>query len=92
MIKLITDGVNNIYGVVSVIGGGIIGLAGVILNNKSKCSETTQKLHHELEEIQSELKGLKKAFSIVFDAYEREFNDDPERMGMLKDLKKEYNL
>ena len=36
---------------------------------------------------ENKIANIKAAFKIVFNKYEKEFKDDPERMSMLKDLK-----
>jgi hypothetical protein len=92
MIRIIAEVGQNIYSVISVSLGAISGVVIAVLNSKSRHRKIIDRLHSKLDEQRSELAGLKKAFSIVYDAYEREFKDDPNRIEMLKDLKKEYNL
>ena len=92
MIKTIIDITQNVYSVISVVVGSISGVVIAVLNSKSGHKKEVDSLHIKMDAQKSQLEGLKKAFSIVYDAYEREFKDDPSRLEMLKDLKKEYNL
>tara|TARA_R110000772_G_scaffold64563_2_gene144371 strand:- start:902 stop:1180 length:279 start_codon:yes stop_codon:yes gene_type:complete len=92
MIRFAIEVGHNVYNVLSVSVGAISGVVIAVLNSQSRHRKTIESLHKKLEEQRSELAGLKKAFSIVYDAYDRDFKDDPDRIDMLKDLKKEYNL
>ena len=92
MIRIIAEVGQNIYSVISVSLGAVSGVVIAVLNSKSRHRKIIDRLHGKLDEQRSELSGLKKAFSIVFDASEREFKDDPSKMAMFRDLKAEYKL
>ena len=92
MIRTIVDISHNIYSVISVVAGSVSGVVIAVLNSKSRHRKEIDSLHIKMDAQKSQLDGLKKAFSIVYDAYERDFRDDPNKLGMLKDLKKEYDL
>jgi len=92
MIRLANELAHNIYTFAGLALGSIGGIIVALINSRSKENKQINALKKELEEAHSKAEGLQKAFSIVFDAYEREFKNDPSKMGLLKDLKKEYDL
>jgi len=89
----------NIYGLASVTVGAVSGIWIAHINTSSKRDKTITKniktiseLQADIDTLTSQFESLKKAFSIVFDAYERELKDYPDKISMLKDLKKTFDL
>ena len=96
MIKQITDHLNNLYGLIGVALGAVAGIIVAVIQTKSKAKQqeslVISELRHELDDLKSRFDSLKVAFSIVFDQYERDFINSPEKLSMLKDLKKIFEL
>jgi uncharacterized membrane-anchored protein YhcB (DUF1043 family) len=87
MIKYLVLGMENVNQLIGIAVGSISGIIIAWMNLKGSTKRSA--LEAELNKAKTELEGLKRSFSICFDAYERDY---PETIGMWKDFKKEHEL
>ena len=92
MIKLIVEASTNIYSLIGVAIGSVSGIVIAMVNGRGKAIKEIAGLKEKLNDSETRAEGFAKAFSIVFDAYERDFIDHPEKIKMLRDLKDQYKL
>jgi gas vesicle protein len=92
MIKLIVEASTNIYSLIGVAIGSVSGIVIALVNGRGKSIKEIAALKEKLSAAETRADGFAKAFSIVFDAYERDFIDQPDKIKMLRDLKDQYKL
>lgn len=96
LLSEIGDKYEAVYGMVGIAIGAIGGIVVAFINNKGKTalaeSKAINELTAQLTELNAKFDSLKLAFALVFDQYEREFKNEPDKMAMLKDLRKAFDL
>lgn len=79
---------NEIYGLIGILIGAVSGVVITWIRVNGIEKDSTKRLKREIEEIKIKMEVLKVGFSIIYDQYERDFHDSPEKISMLKDFKR----
>ena len=75
---------------VGIIVGAISGVIVAYLKANNKETVEVNKLKTKISDLEHRLDTLKTGFQLVFDQYERDFAEQPEKMAMLRDLRKVF--
>ena len=80
----------NLYGLIGVLIGSVSGIIIAYIKLNQRETETIHNLRDEVNSLKNRFDRLRTGFELVFDEYERTFKDEPERMSMLRDLRKVF--
>ena len=86
------DKVEGLIGLIVAAIGALGGVSVAWIRGKYSNSRRISELEGELDEINNKFESLKLAFELVFDQMEREHVDNPDRMQILKDFRKSFDL
>ena len=80
----------NLYGLIGVLIGSVSGIIIAYIKLNQRETETIHNLRDEVNSLKNRFDRLRTGFELVFDEYERTFKDEPERMSMLRDLRRVF--
>ena len=81
----------NLYGLFGILIGSVSGIVIAWIKLNSKETETIHNLRDEVNHLKNRFDTLRTGFELVFDEYERNFKSEPEKMAMLRDLRKVFD-
>mgnify|MGYP000527449580 CR=1 FL=1 len=81
---------HELYPLIGVFIGAASGIIIAIVKTNGRENETIHGLRDEINDLKNRFDTLRTGFELVFDQYSREFEDEPKKMAMLKDLRKVF--
>lgn len=79
---------NEIYGLIGILIGAISGVIITWIRVNGIEKDSTKKLKMEVDNIKIKMEVLKSGFSLIYNQYEQDYHDNPEKISMLKDFKR----
>lgn len=81
---------DNVYTMLGIVSGSIAGIVIAYLKLSNTKNSELQLLRDEIKDLHNKIDRWRTNFELVFDQYERAFEEDPKQLEMLRDLRRVF--